>query len=61
MAVPKNKTSQARRNQRRAHHALKGPKLVACPNCGETHVPHRVCSNCGYYKGRTAVAVEVTE
>ncbi|MDQ4003466.1 MAG: 50S ribosomal protein L32 [Actinomycetota bacterium] len=61
MAVPKKKTSQARRNQRRAHHALKGPTLVACPNCGETHVPHRVCSNCGYYKGRTAVAVEVTE
>ena len=48
MAVPKKKTSQARRNQRRAHHALKEPKLVACPNCG-------------YYKGRTAVAVEVTE
>ncbi len=61
MAVPKKKTSQARRNQRRAHHALKGPKLVVCPNCGETHVPHRVCPNCGYYKGRTAVAVEVTE
>jgi large subunit ribosomal protein L32 len=61
MAVPKKKTSQARRNQRRAHHALKGPTLFACPNCGETHVPHRVCPNCGYYKGRTAVAVEVTE
>ena len=61
MAVPKKKTSQARRTQRRAHHALKEPKLVACPNCGETHVPHRVCPNCGYYKGRTAVAVEVTE
>ncbi|MDQ3302275.1 MAG: 50S ribosomal protein L32, partial [Actinomycetota bacterium] len=25
MAVPKKKTSQARRDQRRAHHALKGP------------------------------------
>jgi large subunit ribosomal protein L32 len=37
------------------------PNLVACPNCGEPHRPHRVCPNCGYYKGRTAVAVEVTE
>ena len=61
MAVPKKKTSQSRRDQRRAHHALKGPKLVACPNCGDPHVPHRVCPECGYYKGRTAVTVEVTE
>ena len=61
MAVPKKKTSQARRDQRRAHHAIKGPKLVACPNCAEPHVPHRVCPHCGYYKGRTVAAVEVTE
>ena len=49
MAVPKKKTSQARRNQRRAHHALGKPGLVACPNCGELHMPHRVCPECGYY------------
>ncbi|MBA2533385.1 MAG: 50S ribosomal protein L32, partial [Rubrobacter sp.] len=47
MAVPKKKTSRARRNQRRAHHAITGPGLVACPNCGEPHVPHRVCRECG--------------
>jgi large subunit ribosomal protein L32 len=58
VAVPKKKTSRARRNQRRAHNALSGPALVACPNCGEPHVPHRVCHECGYYKGRTAVAIE---
>ena len=61
MAVPKKKTSRARRDQRRAHHALGKLGLVVCPNCGELHVPHRVCPECGYYKGRTAVAVEVTE
>jgi large subunit ribosomal protein L32 len=61
VAVPKKKTSQSRRDQRRAHHALKGPKLVGCPNCGQPHVPHRVCANCGYYKGRTVVAIEATE
>ena len=61
MAVPKKKTSQARRDQRRAHHALKGPKLVRCPNCSRPHVPHRVCTECGYYKGRIVVAVEATE
>lgn len=61
MAVPKKKTSQARRDQRRAHHAIKAPGLVACPNCDEMRMPHRVCPNCGHYKGRAAVAVEATE
>ena len=60
MAVPKKKTSHARRDQRRAHHALKGPKLVSCPNCGESRLPHRVCPECGHYKGRIVVAVEAT-
>lgn len=61
MAVPKKKTSQARRDQRRAHHALAAPRLSACPNCGEPRRPHRVCPNCGTYKGRNVVALEVTE
>jgi large subunit ribosomal protein L32 len=60
MAVPKKKTSKARRNQRRSHHALSRPGLAACPNCGEPHMPHRVCPECGFYKGRTVVAVEVS-
>ncbi len=61
MAVPKKKTSHARRNKRRAHHAMKGPNLVECPNCGELRVPHRVCPECGHYKGRAMVLVEATE
>ena len=61
MAVPKKKTSQARRNQRRAHLAMKKLNLVACANCGEPHMPHRVCPECGYYKNRTVVAVEAFE
>lgn len=58
MAVPKKKTSKARRNQRRAHHALGAAALVPCPNCGSPHRPHRVCPTCGFYKGRTVAAVE---
>jgi large subunit ribosomal protein L32 len=61
VAVPKKKTSRARRDQRRAHHAIKGPRLAACPNCGELRLPHRVCPECGHYKGRIVVAVEATE
>ncbi len=61
MAVPKKKTSQARRDQRRAHHAMKNLTLTACPTCGSPRLPHRVCPKCGSYKGRTVVAVEATE
>ena len=56
MAVPKKKSSRARRNQRRAPRDHR-PGLVACPNCGQPHVPG-VCPECGFYKGRTVVAVE---
>ncbi|MBA2442452.1 MAG: 50S ribosomal protein L32 [Rubrobacter sp.] len=61
MAVPKKKTSKARRDQRRSHHALQGPKLVTCPTCGSPSRPHRVCAECGTYNGRNVVAVEATE
>lgn len=61
MAVPKKKTSQARRDQRRAHHAMKSANLVPCPTCGSPRLPHRVCPECGSYKGRNVVAVEATE
>lgn len=61
MAVPKKKHSRARRDQRRAHHALRRQNLVECPNCGSQRMPHRVCPECGSYKGRTVLAVEATE
>ena len=61
MAVPKKKTSQARRDQRRSHHAMKSMNLMACPNCGSPRQAHRVCPTCGSYKGRTVVAVEAGE
>ena len=43
MAVPKRKTSKARRDKRRANWKLAVPGLVACPQCGELKLPHRAC------------------
>ncbi len=59
MAVPKKKTTRARRNRRRAHHdKVKLPNLIECPHCHQPKQPHRVCPNCGFYKDREVVEVE---
>lgn len=55
---PKRKISPGRRDRRRAHHALKTLNLVICNNCGELRRPHRVCPNCGFFKGREVMEVK---
>lgn len=51
MAVPFRKISKTRKNMRRTHYKITANKLVKCPNCGKMIRPHRVCNNCGFYKG----------
>ena len=58
MAVPKQKTSKARRDKRRAHDHLSAPAASTCPQCNAPKVPHRVCASCGTYKGRTIIEVD---
>ena len=55
MANPKRRHSKARKNKRRAHDALPQTSLSVCPNCHERKLPHRVCPQCGYYRGREVV------
>ena len=57
MAVPKQRHTKSRRNKRRMHLFLKGPVLSLCPKCSKEVLPHTVCWNCGYYKGREVVNV----
>jgi large subunit ribosomal protein L32 len=52
MPVPKRKTSKARRDKRRTHWKLVLRGMALCPRCQEAKLPHRVCSNCGYYRDR---------
>jgi large subunit ribosomal protein L32 len=52
MAVPKHKISKSRRGNRRSHDALRTPNLAACPQCTEPKPPHRICPQCGTYRGK---------
>ncbi|MCK8827247.1 50S ribosomal protein L32 [Natroniella acetigena] len=52
MAVPKRRTSKTRKRKRRTHWKLNAPNLVECPQCHDFKLSHRVCPECGYYKGK---------
>ena len=58
MPVPKRRTSKARKRKRRSHHALVPVATVVCKHCGHATLPHAVCGNCGWYRGRQVVAIE---
>ena len=53
--VPKRKQSKSRKRKRRSHHALTPRSTVLCGHCNQVALPHRVCPNCGFYKGRKVV------
>ncbi len=57
MAVPKQRKTKSRRNQRRSHLSLKAPSLVSCSKCGKLILPHIVCPECGFYKGKEVIDV----
>ena len=67
MAHPKHKLSKQRRDKRRTHDKLTLPALSTwtlpalstCSNCGATVLYHRVCPECGYYRGRLMVEKNV--
>ncbi len=56
MAVPFRRVSKSKKGMRRSHLAITVPGMITCPNCGELTLAHRVCSNCGFYKGKQVVA-----
>lgn len=51
MAHPKRKTSKTRRDKRRTHYKAAAPTLMNCQHCGAAVLYHRVCMECGHYKG----------
>ncbi|MFQ5516136.1 MAG: 50S ribosomal protein L32 [Acidimicrobiia bacterium] len=55
MAVPKKKMSRSRTRRRKAQWKLTPPITVICADCAAPHLPHRVCHECGSYKGREVI------
>jgi large subunit ribosomal protein L32 len=58
MPNPKRRHSKTRTAKRRTGDALRAAGLSECPQCHELKAPHRICANCGHYRGRQARAVK---
>ncbi len=55
MPNPKRRHSKQRTLTRRNHHGADVPNVSNCPNCGAPVLRHRVCSECGNYRGKIAI------
>jgi large subunit ribosomal protein L32 len=60
MPNPKRKHSKTRRDKRRTHYKTTAPTVAVCSNCGATVQYHRVCPECGFYRGKPAVEKKVS-
>ncbi|MBK6610914.1 MAG: 50S ribosomal protein L32 [Sphingobacteriales bacterium] len=58
MAHPKRKISKTRRDKRRTHYKAVAPTLSVCGHCGAAVLAHRVCGECGFYRGQQIFAVK---
>jgi large subunit ribosomal protein L32 len=52
MPVPKKRQGHARQMSRRANWKALLVTQTTCPHCGQVKMPHRLCTACGFYKGR---------
>lgn len=56
--LTKKKQTGPRISGRQNHMKKRVASLSLCPQCKTPKMPHRVCPNCGYYKGREVIAQE---
>ena len=54
MAVPKKRTSKAKRNMRRAHDSISAPNIIVEAD-GTVRRPHRVNLETGVYRGKQVI------
>jgi len=57
MSHPMRKHSHGRQGKRRSHWNVSTPSTSVCTQCGKAVLPHRVCSACGFYRGRAVITI----
>jgi len=58
MAVPKRKTSKARKGWRCTHQVEHVKSITHCGNCNGPLTTHQACGQCGFYKGIKVLATK---
>ena len=61
MAVPRNRHSNARKNNKRSHAAKTKANLIPCRNCKKKILSHHLCPYCGFYKGVQRLSTKAEE
>lgn len=67
MPNPKRRHSNTRTRKRRTHDVMKIMTVGAGTGCPPgtknpvPHMPHRVCTRCGYYKGKPVLQIKIKE
>ncbi|MDP6227078.1 MAG: 50S ribosomal protein L32, partial [Dehalococcoidia bacterium] len=54
-AVPNKKLTRARKGRRFSSYRLKSINPAFCPRCRNAKLPHTVCRQCGFYRGRQVI------
>ena len=58
--LPVQRKTHSQTRQGRSHDGLTAVQSAACPNCGDTKLPHRACRNCGYVRPGLSVRAHRT-
>jgi large subunit ribosomal protein L32 len=61
MAVPFRRVSKTRKRMHRTHYKIDEVQTTKCSNCGAIIKPHRVCLECGFYKGKLVLEKKTTK
>jgi len=58
MGIPTKSRTKGQKKRRASHFALGQKQLTACGHCRKPVLPHTVCINCGYYRGRQVLKIK---